>query len=106
MQRHENMICEICGKENENKHQDYCVDLGCSGRMISLKAQTDPVAEVPCSGGVIKPCPFCGGPGKTYTWDVKEHLVFCGNEDCETRPQTKVKINDREAIEVWNRRAL
>jgi hypothetical protein len=52
MQRHENMICEICGKENGNKHQDYCVDLGCSGRMIPPRGKTAPVAEVPCSAGV------------------------------------------------------
>ena len=34
MPQHENMVCAICGKENPNKHQDFCVDLGCSGSMI------------------------------------------------------------------------
>lgn len=33
-QNHKNMICIICGKENPHKHQDFCLDLGCSGRMI------------------------------------------------------------------------
>lgn len=31
-------ICVICGKTNPNHHQDFCVDLGCSGR---LKATSD-----------------------------------------------------------------
>jgi len=26
-------ICVICGKTNPNHHQDFCVDLGCSGRL-------------------------------------------------------------------------
>ena len=59
MQRHKNMICEICGKENENKHQDYCVDLGCTGRMIPPIEKTKPVAGVPCSDGLS--CDVCGG---------------------------------------------
>ncbi len=54
-QYEDNMICGICGKENENKYQDFCIDLGCSGRMISLKDKKEPVAESPLQYGVIKP---------------------------------------------------
>ena len=36
-QKYDNMICGICGKENKLKHQDFCIDLGCSGRMIPFK---------------------------------------------------------------------
>jgi predicted metal-dependent phosphoesterase TrpH len=28
------MICIICGKENSNKHQSFCKNLGCSGKMV------------------------------------------------------------------------
>jgi len=34
MQKYENMTCAVCGKENPAKHQDFCADLGCSGRMV------------------------------------------------------------------------
>jgi len=42
MQQHEGMICAICGKENPSKHQDFCVELGCSGTMIVPKIQLIP----------------------------------------------------------------
>ena len=28
------MVCDICGKASPNKHQEFCRDLGCSGRLI------------------------------------------------------------------------
>ncbi len=34
MQKESGMVCELCGKENLNIHQDFCTYLGCSGRMI------------------------------------------------------------------------
>ena len=29
------MVCKICGKENSSEYQDFCQQLGCSGRMIN-----------------------------------------------------------------------
>ena len=37
MQKHDEMVCEFCGKENPFKYQDFCVRLECSGRMIEHK---------------------------------------------------------------------
>lgn len=34
----EERVCYICGQTNPRQHQDFCKDLGCSGRMVSKKA--------------------------------------------------------------------
>lgn len=31
-----NSLCVICKKENPNEQQDFCVDLGCSGRLARI----------------------------------------------------------------------
>ena len=39
MQRKWGMVCELCGKENPKKYQDFCADLGCSGLMVISKQE-------------------------------------------------------------------
>lgn len=54
----------------------------------------------------LKPCPFCGGPGKVQQagkmWFVE------GTNDttsCPVNPWTGYYDNKYKAIKVWNRRA-
>lgn len=60
----------------------------------------------------IKPCPFCGGAAHTDTifwvdnvaagdWNNEDEIVQC--EQCGAMT-TRCKT-DKEAVELWNRRA-
>lgn len=57
----------------------------------------------------LKPCPFCGGPGKInesldLPADIPSHvLVYCAGENCIT--PTIALATRAEAIAAWNRRA-
>ena len=54
----------------------------------------------------LKPCPFCGGPGKIYYYaDTREWWGYCDNDECQCQPFLKVSKSRREAVEAWNRRA-
>ena len=56
----------------------------------------------------LKPCPFCG-----VTPTIEQHIDFanrlrfgieCCNPKCDIQPLTCWYADEKEAIEVWNRR--
>ena len=49
----------------------------------------------------LKPCPFCGGEAKAFSFRDGETIVYC--EDCEI--ETPMFTAMKYAIEAWNRRA-
>ena len=53
----------------------------------------------------LKPCPFCGGEAEKFSWqyDSYRHTfkIFCKN--CGVA--TENLPTEKEAIEIWNRRA-
>lgn len=48
-----------------------------------------------------KPCPDCGHDADHFETG-EGHYVFCSNEDCNTRPCTRAKATEAEAITAWN----
>lgn len=48
-----------------------------------------------------KPCPDCGTAADHIESNIG-HYVFCPNEDCKTRPCTRAKASEQEAIIAWN----
>jgi Lar family restriction alleviation protein len=57
----------------------------------------------------LKPCPFCGGKAglisiKAFEWCDYSYIARCENPNCEVSPGVK-KLEKKEAIEAWNRRA-
>jgi len=57
MEDREMTLKEWCNELPES----HLVNKQLAGLKNLLKTNKEPVAEVPCSDGVIKPCPFCGG---------------------------------------------
>ena len=37
-------VCEICEKENQHKHQDFCGDICCGGKMVLKKYKSSDIA--------------------------------------------------------------
>lgn len=58
------------------------------------------------AGDEIKPCPYCGQPGKISRTGVGNYYIRCDNVNCEVLPTTTSKKRLIEAIRVWNRRPL
>lgn len=61
---------------------------------------------------ILKPCPFCGGPGKLYhsrDSQSKDDLwwvdCYSDTDFCPVNPWTGFFGDKDEAIEAWNRRA-
>jgi len=57
----------------------------------------------------LKPCPFCGGIAKLFSFDVaynpvrlKDWELQCMNDDCGVT--TGTWYTKEQAINVWNRR--
>ena len=49
----------------------------------------------------LKPCPFCGGEAEVWVSDVTNRaIVYCTVCDAQIR----IKQNEQEAIEAWNKR--
>ena len=69
-----------------------------------LTTQKEPVADVTCNDGVIKPCPFCGNDVEVKTGknagSPRWYWIHC---DCEATRQHMV---ESRAIEEWNKRAI
>lgn len=57
----------------------------------------------------LKPCPFCGMPGRMYVVSHpdgrKEYEVDCENRACEVSVCTQLHDTPQQAAYVWNRRA-
>lgn len=58
----------------------------------------------------LKPCPFCGAPGKLDSGEMECWMAYCGQgEDnivgCPTLPETGFFDSRDEAVAAWNRRA-
>lgn len=49
----------------------------------------------------LKPCPFCGGEAKAFSFRDGATIVYC--EDCEI--ETPMFTAMKYAIKAWNRRA-
>ena len=116
--------CDKCGQlaALPDRGDILCIRGACNGNMKPLKAKTEPVAEVPCSDGVIKPCPFCGEQPE-YSPAVKDkynpphgwpHQIvhdcnvigaqFCvraGKLSLQGEPDSKEVV-----VAAWNTRAL
>ena len=58
----------------------------------------------------LLPCPFCGGEAEihpTYDMDTNEidgYFVWCDNDKCECKPETREHFTEAEAISAWNTR--
>lgn len=56
----------------------------------------------------LKPCPFCGGVAvlkKVPDTSVMPYYVRCDNKFCSMWVVTCNRRTEREAMELWNRRA-
>ena len=54
----------------------------------------------------LKPCPFCGGEAKVvkeYDSMIGETFYFCECASC-TATILGGKVEEKEAIKIWNRR--
>ena len=95
--------CPVCKTWN---HSGLTLPLECVECIKPLMAKTEPVAEVPCSAGVIKPCPFCGNEA---LWYENENLSKgWGNYACTVCGAKRFPnaSNKREGLIIWNARAL
>lgn len=55
----------------------------------------------------IKPCPFCGSPGKITYGGFGEIAVRCSNDNCGGSLGAGIWFNEEEkAIEIWNIRVV
>ena len=75
-------------------------------RIMALIAKKDGGSKVPCSAGVIKPCPFCGNEA---LWYENENLSKgWGNYACTVCGAKRFPnaSNKREGLVIWNARAL
>ena len=79
-------------------------DIALHAFKAGLKANKEPVAEVPCSAGVIKPCPFCGG--NKIDFFKREFVDSVHTIECMGCWAQMSKNSELEALEAWNRRAL
>ena len=46
-------VCSICGRENPNLFQDFCVDLGCSGSLVTKASPREYTFFISDSGVVL-----------------------------------------------------
>ena len=80
--------------------------------ITTLTAQKEPVADVPCDEGVIKPCPFCGGEALINTYSNMYETVWsisCTGEkdsDCAGLEGSGFRDDREELVRQWNKRAL
>ena len=53
----------------------------------------------------LKPCPFCGFRAFAHKMPkIDGYRAYCGNEDCDIQPQTRLCYSREEAVEIWNKR--
>ena len=49
----------------------------------------------------LKPCPFCGGEAEVWVSNITDRaIVYCTVCDAQIR----IRQNEQEAIEAWNKR--
>ena len=77
----------------------------CKEAMGPPEMETD-IKKSSVEGRVIKPCPFCGGDGKVVRFPNMAYEAGCFNNDCEIKPGTYSVETKKEAIDMWNERAL
>lgn len=57
----------------------------------------------------LKPCPFCGVPGKIRIAHSKKYgdsyAASCSNLQCDIRPCSQYYATREQAVLVWNKRA-
>lgn len=52
----------------------------------------------------LKPCPFCGGEARSYSYGTKAAVAHCSNESCAVKPEFHCK-EEAQTWDVWNTRA-
>ena len=70
---------------------------------VPIEANKEPVAEVPCSDRVIKPCPFCGGA--LYLRELDEPNAYFGCKGCDVDIVLSGIYDESEAVKAIDRRA-
>jgi hypothetical protein len=61
---------------------------------------------VSCSVREIKPCPWCGSPGR-YSRDGVCHRIVCKSDDCPVKPSIELDLAHStisELLTAWNTR--
>ena len=53
----------------------------------------------------LKPCPFCGGPGKLKSEVGYTKWIVCDGDNCPISPECNHYLTETEAIAAWNTRS-
>jgi hypothetical protein len=82
----EDMTCSVCGKSNPNKHQDFCKDLCCSGRMVKddleVHRTPKPIKHKYSTPGNEFECAKCGC--STDSGVLQEQGAYHGEWFCDS----------------------